>query len=77
MTSHHELVARFSTPLDQMTPEVRQRVEATDAWAAAQEAAGRIAAPHPLWDDDMVPGLDHNNGYRPFPTEPPRSAEPD
>jgi hypothetical protein len=71
MTSHDELVARFSTPRDQMTPEVRQRVEETAAWAAAQEAAGHIAAPHPLLDDDTVPGLDRNNGYRPYWTDRP------
>ena len=71
MTSHDDLVARFSTPLDQMTPEVRQRVEATDAWAAAQIAAGNFAAPHHLLDDDTVPGLDHTNGYRPYPTDRP------
>jgi hypothetical protein len=71
MTSHDELVARFSTPRDQMTPEVRQRVEEIDAWAAAERAAGNFAAPHHLLDDDTAPGLDHTNGYRPYPTDRP------
>jgi hypothetical protein len=74
MTSHDELVARFSTPRDQMTPAARQQVEAIDAWTAAQRAAGNFAAPHHLLDDDMAPGLDRDNGYRPYWTD--RSVNP-
>jgi len=54
-----------------MTPEARQRVEQTAAWAAAERAAGNFAAPHPLLDDDTMPGLDRDNGYRPYPTDRP------
>jgi hypothetical protein len=68
MSDHDDLVERFSTPRIDMTPEVRQRVEATSAWVQDLTAAGRIAAPDPLADDDTAPGLDTTNGYQLFGT---------
>jgi hypothetical protein len=66
MTEMDELVARFSTPRDQLAPEARERLDALDARVAGLVAEGKIAAPHPLLDDDTAPGLDETNGYRPF-----------
>lgn len=68
MTEHDELVARFSTPREQLTLEARQKVEAMAAWMEGLVAEGRFAAPHPLLDDNTPIGLDDRNGYRPFPT---------
>lgn len=69
MSELDELIARYSTPRDQLTPEARQHVEAMDAWMAGLLAEGRIAAPNPLLEDNTLPGLDETNGYRPFWTD--------
>jgi len=66
MSELDDLVARYSTPREQLPPEVRQRLEAIDAWEIEQEATGRYRDPHPLLDDNILPGLDEMNGYRPF-----------
>lgn len=66
MSELDELVARYSTPREQLPPDVRQELDAIDAWHAAVEATGQYAPPHPLLDDNTLPGLDEMNGYRPF-----------
>jgi hypothetical protein len=66
MNDEDDLVERFSMPRADLTPEVRQHVDAMEAWLADLMASGRIAPPDPMLDDDTVPGLDHTNGYRPF-----------
>jgi hypothetical protein len=68
---HDDLVERYSTPREQLTPEMRRLVEATEAWEADLVAIGQLAAPHPLLDDNTSPGLDETNGYRPFWTDRP------
>jgi hypothetical protein len=79
MTDHEDmdenlddLVARYSTSLDQLDSETRQKIEEADAWEARQAAAGLIAAPNPRLDDDMPIGLDETNNYEPFPVDQPR-----
>jgi hypothetical protein len=69
MSELDELVARYSTPREQLSPEVRQRLETIDAWEIEQEATGRNRPPHPLLDDNTAPGLDETRGYRPFWTD--------
>jgi hypothetical protein len=67
MSDQDDLVERFSTPRSDLDPALRRRLEEQDAYVRQLEVAGRIAAPHPMLDDDTVPGLDHTNGYQPFP----------
>lgn len=68
MSDQDDLVERFSTPRSDLDPALRRRLEEQDAYVQWLEATGRIAAPHPMWDDNTAPGLDHTNGYQPFPT---------
>ena len=68
---HDDLVERYSTPRDQLTPEMRGLVEATEAWEADLVATRQLAAPHPRLDDNTSPGLDETNDYRPFGTDRP------
>jgi hypothetical protein len=74
VSEQDDLVERFSTPRSDLDPALRRRLEAQDSYVRRLEAVGRIAAPHPMLDDGTVPGLDHTNGYRPFPVE--RSRRP-
>jgi len=64
--NHDDLVARYSTPLEDLSPEMRARVEQSRRKAAEQLASGDITTPEQTERQQQFPiGLDDKYNYLP------------
>jgi hypothetical protein len=75
VTDHDDLVAKYTTPLEDLPPELRERILQSRARVAKLREEGKIGTPEQFARQNFPLGLDDN--YVPFPVRPDKDTEND
>lgn len=71
-----DLVRELSTPMEDLDPAARERIEQSQQWAAEQRAAGQVAPASDAQRHPFPIGLDDNLTPYPLTNESPPNGDP-